>query len=415
MNKKRFSVSIIYFVIVVLTLLMRVASALDVYSWLGVKDDEAFWDVMIQIVIFGVVPFVSYMLFVCGRGDDFLPAFPMRQNDDETKNDDGQIENPQPSEDENAAFLQDGATENGKDAIFGETHETEDDSAAETVAQFENVQNLVETDAGAPIENSETKKHGKASVMFKEFFEDFGFKKVSGKNFGFTVLLAVCMIIFTSGFSMIWQVALSLIGFTHVPSSTDYSSVGILFKELFFVAVLPGVFEEFTHRGLLFSGYKKTGWKYVLLSALLFALMHQNIVQTGYTFVDGVAMALVFYYTGSIFPSMFMHFLNNAVSVMLGYGAQNGGFFGFINSIENWLFSTPIGLVITFVIVIACGVGAVLILWRMRKDAEAHGRVPKTPFLDTDTLLLVKDPMFVLTVAVGIVATTFSFVWGMLR
>jgi hypothetical protein len=181
------------------------------------------------------------------------------------------------------------------------------------------------------------------------------------------------------------------------------------------VAILPGFFEEFTHRGLLSAGYKECGWKFVVLSALFFSLMHQNITQTGYTFTDGLMMALVMYYTGSIWPSMFMHFLNNAWSVFMGYVADTGGVFEFLAVAENWLYSTVGGFIVIVFAVLVCSALVVLMFWRMRSVAVKKARIDDRPFKDTLAYPLVKDFMFWLIVAVGVAATTFSFVWGIIR
>ena len=388
MTSKRFKVSIIYFVVVILTLLFRVASALDIYSLLGVKDDDAFWSCIVQIVIFGAVPFVMYLFMVSGKEDKFLPYFPYKEKKaEESKADEVEV-------------VFDDATL----APQPETSETMVDETAPT-PQPEPI-----------VEEGETEsKKKKASKMLKGLFADFGFKKVSVKSTLCTIVLAVCMTILGTAVSVIWQTVLSLFGYTRIPSRTDYNSLGVLFKEFVLVGVLPGFFEEFSHRGLISAGYKKTGWKFVLLSAALFALMHQNIVQTGYTFVDGLAMALVMYYTGSIWPSMFMHFFNNAWSVFLGYVGQNGGVFAFINVIDNWLFSTVLGLLVCL-LVVALAIGlTVLMFVLLRKEAVKKGRIDEKPFAKTETMPIALEAVNWLTVIVGIAATAFSLTWGIMR
>ncbi|MBO4554729.1 MAG: CPBP family intramembrane metalloprotease [Clostridia bacterium] len=373
MTRKRVAVSLIYFVVVILTLTMRVMISLGLFDGLGEVGEDALWSCIIQILIFGIVPLGAYMLFVLGKGDEFLPYF-----------------------------------------THEEAEEIKEERLADEVAQvFED--NTLAEEKPANEEPAEQPKADKKSA-FKEFCEDFGFRKLSVKDALCVLVLAVCMIVVASGVSLVWQIVLKLLGFTHIPSDTDYSSMGVLFRELFLVAVLPGVFEEFAHRGLLWAGYKKTGYKFVIVSALLFSLMHQNIVQTGYTFVDGLVMALVLYYTRSIWATMFMHFLNNAVSVSLGYIDQNGGPFAFIIRFEDWLYSTTLGLLVMFIgFVLAAGI-AVLMIILIRKNAVKAGRIKRKAFEEPeDKYPRHKDPMFIITVVVGIAATIFSFVWGILR
>ena len=202
---------------VICTLLLRIASSLDIYSVLGIADSDAFFSCVVQIAIFAFLSVFLYSLGAKGRG------------------------------------------ENAKDII-----------------------------------------------------SDFGFKKISAKNWLLIIGICVCAIVVSSGISYVWQTVLRMIGFTHVSSRTEYSSIGVLFKELFLVAVLPGVCEEVAHRGLIRAGYAECKWKFVIVSALLFSLMHQNIVQTGYTFFFGATLALITYYTGSIWGGILIHFVNNA-------------------------------------------------------------------------------------------------------
>ena len=416
MTSKRLKVSIIYFVVVLLTLLMRVASALDIYSALGIEDEEAFWSCMIQIVIFGIVPACLYLVFVAGKPDKLLSYFPMRK----PKKRKGDAE-----ESENAEEFCFASTEYQRETVLDVVDENVvdengvDEAAVLDNSLIEDVQQNKRNEVAEVAEVAEgadrEKKGEKAIVAFKALFGDFGFKKVSGRDALRTLVLAICMIVLGSAVSMLWQMILSLTGYTRSSSHTHYSDILVLLEEFVLVAILPGFFEEFTHRGLLSAGYKECGWKFVVLSALFFSLMHQNITQTGYTFTDGLMMALVMYYTGSIWPSMFMHFLNNAWSVFMGYVADTGGVFEFLAVAENWLYSTVGGFIVIVFAVLVCSALVVLMFWRMRSVTVKKARIDDRPFKDTLAYPLVKDFMFWLIVAVGVAATTFSFVWGIIR
>lgn len=434
MTSKRLKVSIIYFVVVLLTLLMRVASALDIYSALGIEDEEAFWSCMIQIVIFGIVPACLYLVFVAGKPDKLLSYFPMRK----PKKRKGDSEESEKAEEFCFASTEyqretvlDVVDEDGVDedvvadnSLNEDAQQNQRNEVAEVAEGDETSANSLSGDVQQNKRNEvaevaevadREKKGEKAIVAFKALFGDFGFKKVSGRDALRTLVLAICMIVLGSAVSMLWQMILSLTGYTRSSSHTHYSDILVLLEEFVLVAILPGFFEEFTHRGLLSAGYKECGWKFVVLSALFFSLMHQNITQTGYTFTDGLMMALVMYYTGSIWPSMFMHFLNNAWSVFMGYVADTGGVFEFLVVAENWLYSTVGGLIVIVFAVLVCSALVVLMFWRMRSDAVKKARIDDRPFKDTLAYPLVKDFMFWLIVAVGVAATTFSFVWGIIR
>lgn len=93
-----------------------------------------------------------------------------------------------------------------------------------------------------------------------------------------------------------------------------------LWLNLIIVALLPAVVEEFIFRGLIFNGYKRRNpFKAVILSAVLFGLVHMNINQFSYAFVIGVIFALLAYATGSLIPSITAHFLINGTSVVMAH------------------------------------------------------------------------------------------------
>ncbi len=245
----------------------------------------------------------------------------------------------------------------------------------------------------------------------------FGFKKLGLRNSLRTVIITIAMIYMATVVSFVWNNLLSLMGYTFTSSKTEYPSVGILFLELFMTAVLPGFCEEFVHRGLIFYGYKDSGFKVVILSALLFSLMHQNIRQTGYTFFDGIVLALLAYYTGSIWPSVFAHFFNNAVSVLWDYGSYAGGWLSFMDKVSDWFYDSVAGYVVGAIIFVVAGLAVVFFLYRMRKDAVRERIIVDTPFAKAEegAIPLYKDVTLYGTLFMGIAATIFSFVWGIIR
>lgn len=100
----------------------------------------------------------------------------------------------------------------------------------------------------------------------------------------------------------------------NLPSMGGVGIVGVLFV----IAVLPAIFEEIVFRGLLLDGLHSFGRVgAILLCGGLFALYHQNPVQTVYQFCCGAAFALVAVRAGSILPTVLAHFLNNALIIIL--------------------------------------------------------------------------------------------------
>lgn len=92
-----------------------------------------------------------------------------------------------------------------------------------------------------------------------------------------------------------------------------------LWAMLLGIAVYGPFAEELTFRGVIYQGYRQQGnrWKALLLSSLLFGLMHMNLNQACYAFVMGVALALLVEATGSMLPAFIAHFCVNGLSTVL--------------------------------------------------------------------------------------------------
>lgn len=86
---------------------------------------------------------------------------------------------------------------------------------------------------------------------------------------------------------------------------------------IIYCAIIPAIVEELLFRGTICRTLGVYGKKTaVVLSAVLFALMHSNIEQLLYAFVAGLALAWIYVETKKIIYPMILHFINNAVSVM---------------------------------------------------------------------------------------------------
>ena len=83
-------------------------------------------------------------------------------------------------------------------------------------------------------------------------------------------------------------------------------------------ALVPAFCEEFLFRGAVLTNLLPFGrTPAILISALLFAVMHQNAEQLFYAFAAGVLLGLVYERTGSIWNCFFLHLANNFASVIM--------------------------------------------------------------------------------------------------
>lgn len=103
-------------------------------------------------------------------------------------------------------------------------------------------------------------------------------------------------------------------------SALNFDNVGMLFVNIFLVALLPALCEELVFRGVVMNGLKKfKPAVMMILSGLLFAIMHLNIEQSVYQFVLGMVLSGVVMISGSIVSSMILHFFNNAIVLISNY------------------------------------------------------------------------------------------------
>lgn len=79
--------------------------------------------------------------------------------------------------------------------------------------------------------------------------------------------------------------------------------------------------EELVFRGIVYQGYKRTGTTFcaMILSALLFALMHMNFNQAAYAFAIGIIVVMLVEATGSLWSSVIFHMFFNSQQVCLMY------------------------------------------------------------------------------------------------
>jgi len=82
-------------------------------------------------------------------------------------------------------------------------------------------------------------------------------------------------------------------------------------------AIVPAFCEEFLFRGVVISNLSPYGKKSaVVISAILFGFMHQNVGQIIYTIVAGLVLGFIYIRTRSIWGCVILHFINNLYSVI---------------------------------------------------------------------------------------------------
>ncbi len=122
-------------------------------------------------------------------------------------------------------------------------------------------------------------------------------------------------------------------------------------------AVIPPLVEEFACRGVLLGALRKFGDGFaILVSAIMFGIMHGNFQQMPFTFLIGVFLGFVTVKCNSIWPAILIHAYNNLSAVVFDYAFADVSIY-----LQN--------IIYTFYLTVCLLLGVVgLILLRKEKD-----------------------------------------------
>ena len=155
---------------------------------------------------------------------------------------------------------------------------------------------------------------------------------------------------------------------------------------LIVMAVLPALLEEMVFRGYVLRTLRPYGDFYaVMVSAVMFGLIHGNIRQVPFALVSGILLGWLYVATNNIWLPVVVHFCNNAVSVLLEY-------FGFS------LTDGQLGVMNLLTIAMLIGLGVLALLVLVVRHGEVfHLRRNATGLTGKErTLGLLKSPLFVI-------------------
>ncbi len=141
---------------------------------------------------------------------------------------------------------------------------------------------------------------------------------------------------------------------------------------LLITALLPAICEEILFRGYLLAAARK---RFAIVPAMImvaaiFGVFHMSLSKFFTTGLLGFVFCYVVYQTGSIFLTCLMHFLNNAVSVVLLYYGEEVGEILPILTKETW---TVMDVVLLLVVALVCGVVGVMCM-RRKVDWKKAGK-----------------------------------------
>lgn len=86
------------------------------------------------------------------------------------------------------------------------------------------------------------------------------------------------------------------------------------------IAVVPALVEEFAVRGVMLQSMRRYGDRFAIIaSALLFAVMHGNLIQAPFALIAGIGIGYAVCITNSIRTGILIHFCNNLYSVIIEF------------------------------------------------------------------------------------------------
>ena len=184
----------------------------------------------------------------------------------------------------------------------------------------------------------------------KQVFKTCNFNSINFVSILISIVIGILCFIINIAVSSLFNGILTYTGYRFGSSGVagDYSTPNF-FLDILLVAVLPAFAEEFLHRGIVLQGTKHMGFKKaIVLSSLLFGLMHFNIQQVSYAFVIGLILGFVAVVSKNIYPAMIIHFVNNFISTYIDYASNRGWIFGDIfEKLQNALSAgNAIGIIV---------------------------------------------------------------------
>jgi membrane protease YdiL (CAAX protease family) len=215
----------------------------------------------------------------------------------------------------------------------------------------------------------------KLKVKPKDVFEHCNFFKINIHVVLISIGLGIICFIINVAIASLFNGILIFSGYqfpNYASSGGDYS-VGNFFLQLFLVALLPAICEEFLHRGIVLQGIKHAGFKKaIVISSLLFALMHFNIQQVSYAFVIGLILGFVAVVAKNIYPAMIIHFVNNAIATYLDFADYNDWWLGdVLDKLQGFLSSNSASVIFMSVSLFMVIIVALLfvLIWLLYKQA----------------------------------------------
>lgn len=153
----------------------------------------------------------------------------------------------------------------------------------------------------------------------------FGITRVAPRWLGIGFLVGIGVVALNLGVTTVVSLATDAADVQGGYQSAATGGIVGFVGALLLGAVLTPIGEELLFRGVLFSLLTRYGvWLAAILSSAVFALSHGLNLATPVAVIVGLAAAWLMHRTGSIWPGVVVHAVNNAASTIISVVAASG-------------------------------------------------------------------------------------------
>lgn len=244
----------------------------------------------------------------------------------------------------------------------------------------------------------------------KQVFLDANYRKVKWWVVLASVPIGIGCYLVTLFTANYWISLLIGMGYTYSPGMGFYPEVFnplLLLLSLVLTAVLPAICEEFLMRGNFVTSLRHNlkNFGVIVVASIAFGLFHQNIIQVFYTALFGGLAAYLVIKTGSVLPAIIMHFVNNALSVYLGYDSFYE--WGIAGAMDKML-ATPFVIYLFLLVGLGLIIGFTSLIVKQSKKEKAEELV-----LQLYKPSVRENAWHIGAIALTSAATLFTFIFGL--
>ncbi len=192
---------------------------------------------------------------------------------------------------------------------------------------------------------------------------------------------------------------MKIIGFelTTPEMNTPSSATGrILF--VIAIALIPPLTEESAIRGSILQPLRRYGDGFAIVAcAIIFAVLHGNLVQAPFAFIAGIGLGYICCVTDSLLPAFAVHFLNNLYSVATDF---------MVNDIKDEKILERNYEILTVALTVICVILTVLFVFRLN-GRRLHKKVTVLGTAGKFKALIFNPPMIIAIIIMIVITAQF--------